>query len=103
MKNLLMFLGAIILIVLTTTYSILTSALIIDCYWDWFLIPHFSYFTDITFVQAICLSFIFILFKRKTVDDIKDEYKDKTKYWSGFIILPWMILLVGYIVNLIIN
>jgi formate hydrogenlyase subunit 3/multisubunit Na+/H+ antiporter MnhD subunit len=55
----------------------------------------------ITFAMAMGLSLVISLFKTTNVNDIKKEYKEEnTKY--VLLLTPWLLLLLGWIIKLII-
>lgn len=75
------------------------------CFYDWFLKSVFISLPAISFPQAIGLSTFLYLFNKIRAIDLqaakKDEEEDLVKY--GAILIPWLVLGLGFIVHLIIN
>ena len=99
MEILLLAFAIITLIVLLILYSSFSWGFALYKFWYWFILPVFPMLPEITFWHAVGL-FLFIGFFR--IGDgqvIKDEYKEKTTGTIMSIILPWVTLLMGYILK----
>lgn len=77
-------------------YSSLSWGYVCLKFWYWFILPVFTTLPHIEFWQAVGLMFFIGLFGAHSISGIKKEYKDQTVIISGFIITPWLTLLVGY-------
>ncbi len=88
---------AIILIAILMGYSTLMGGLVLDCFWDWFLIPVFPELPDISYAQAVGLMFFISLFKYVNTTKVKEE---DSLYSLGLgILAPILILIVGAIIH----
>lgn len=92
-------LGKIFLILLGLTYGALVGGLTVLKFYTWFLLPVFTTLPIITFTQAIGIS-MFLSILKTSKDKSKD--KDDVKYWAELCIIPWIILLIGFILKVII-
>jgi|SRR6478609_3427245 len=102
MEALLKGLGALLLLILLMVYGTFMSGLVVYEYWKWFghvVFPTLNY--PISFVQAIALSYLLMLFKNIKTDEMKDEFKDTTKKYGGYLV-PWIMLGLGWLVHLFI-
>jgi len=94
-------LGLIVIFSIILFYGVLVQGLLIYKFYYWFLLPVFSDMPHITFAMAMGLSLVISLFKTTNVNDIKKEYKEEnTKY--VLLLTPWLLLLLGWIIKLII-
>lgn len=85
--------------------SLIAGGIIVNCFYDWFLKSVFISLPAISFSQAIGLStFLYLFNKIRSVDLLaaeKAEENDIVKY--GGMLIPWLVLGLGFIVHLIIN
>lgn len=81
-------------------YLILIWGFITKQYWQWFILPIFTTLPQITFYQAIGLSFFIGLFKTLSYENIGKESTNKMYMYA--IVTPLLILFCGWIVSLII-
>lgn len=99
-------LGAVVVFAGVVVYTSFSWGFVLFKFWYWFLLPVFTTIPQIDFYQAVGLMFIINLFNRYSAKvSIKDEYlKDNkgTVYTIAFI-GPWLVLLVGYCIKLLIN
>lgn len=86
----------LIIIIAAIIYSSLSWGLVFYQFWAWFVLPVFTSLPEITFVQAIGLYFFLALFKSQG-EGIDSKYKDDN-YWAVILILPWIMLIVGWFV-----
>lgn len=99
MEILLLAFAIITLIVLLILYSSFSWGFALYKFWYWFILPVFPMLPEITFWHAVGL-FLFIgFFHIGDGQVIKDEYKEKTTGTIMSIILPWVTLLMGYILK----
>jgi len=99
METLLLFLGLIVIFVISFFYGVLSWGLVVWKYWYWFLIPVFPALPALTFLQAIGIMCFISLFKTHPSQVLKDEYTDKLKGLILSIIAPWFTLLIGWIIK----
>ncbi len=94
---------AFIVIAVVTLFLVLYGSFswgfVLYKFWYWFILPVFPTLPEITFWHAMGL-FLFIGFFR--IGDgqvIKDKYKDGAGTIFGNLLSPWVLLLVGHIIN----
>lgn len=107
LEALLLFLGSAIVIALVLGFAILYSAfswgLVLWKFWYWFLLPVFPDMPHINYWQAMGL-FLFIgLFNTHVPQVLKKEYTDASTNAIAQYIAPWLVLLAGYVVLLVIT
>ncbi len=83
-------------------YSSVAWGLVMYKFWYWFLLPVFPALPQINFLQAVGLMFFLSLFKTVETQILKKEYKDETAGTIGSLIVPWLTLLMGWVVWLVI-
>lgn len=91
-------LGAIGVIAVIAIYGAFSWGLVFYKFYHWFILPIFTELPQIDFWQAVGMSLFLVLFKNHSA--VKNE-DDKTD-WGTFIISPWIILGVGYLIYSII-
>jgi hypothetical protein len=94
---------AAIVFALALLYGSLSWGLVMYKFWYWFILPVFPSLPQITFVQAVGLMFFIGLFKGVETQVLKKEYKDETTASIAAIVAPWLTLVVGYLVWIVIN
>lgn len=100
MKTLLITIGGIIGIIFLILYTSLVWGFVCYKFWTWFILPVFVTLPNITFLQAVGISF-FISLLKTTSPKIKDE-----EFWNRFfvaIINPWMMLGLAYLMKIILG
>ena len=87
-------------------YSSFSWGFVLFKFWYWFLLPVFTTLPSVDFYQAVGLMFFISLLKTKSFDTpIKDEYIDNSKKISNIftqILVPWIVLVIGFFVKSII-
>jgi len=83
-------------------YDALVWGLVCWKFWYWFVLPVFPTLPEIAFWQAVGLMFFIALFKNQTQPVIKKEYRDDATQTVMTILVPWLALIVGYIVHALI-
>lgn len=100
-------LAALLIFVAVIVYSSFSWGFVLFKFWYWFLIPVFSTAPQIDYWQAIGLMFIISLFNKVATEvSIKDEYlktEEKTTVYTLGFLSPWITLVIGFIIHLIIN
>lgn len=91
MEALLVLLGGLALVAVTSLYFTLSWAYVCFKFWYWFILPVFTDLPHCTFIQCIGLMFFIGLFKQHTMKENKDDEVN----WPGVILLPWISLLIG--------
>lgn len=102
---------AFILVVLFFTgvliYSSFSWGFVLFKFWHWFIMPVFFTLPSIDFYQAVgILLFISILRTKVSETPIKDEFIDNKKKTNSIVIkviAPWMVLLMGFLMKLLIS
>lgn len=91
----------------TFFYSSFSWGFVMYKFWAWFLIPAFAIaFPDlvvnqITYPLAVGLYLFTTFFKTQTVQVIKEEYlKNDVTVW-GTIFAPWITLLIGWLIKIV--
>lgn len=87
---------------LALLYGSVSWGLVMYKFWYWFLLPVFPSLPHVTFVQAVGLMFFVGLFHGINSQVLKKEYKDEGAATLVAIAAPWLTLLVGWIVWLVI-
>ena len=93
---------AVIILAIALLYSSVAWGLVMYKFWYWFLLPVFPSLPQINFAQAVGLMFFLALFKNVESQIMKKEYKDETASTWGPLLAPWLTLLMGWIVWLVI-
>jgi len=81
-------------------YSSFTGGLVVYKFLQWFINPVFTSFPAVNYWQAMGLALVIDLFKNSGK---KDKEQTKTDYWTIKILTPWVALLIGLIINAVIN
>lgn len=98
-------LAVVLLVAGLFVYATAVRGLIIYKFWYWFVLPVFTTLPVITFYEALGFAFVISLFRssyttpKQTIGGKKIESE---KDYSG-LFLPWIVLLLGYLVHLFIN
>jgi hypothetical protein len=86
-------------VIFFVAYDALAWGLVCWKFWYWFVLPVFPTLPEIAFWQAVGLMFFISLFKNTTQQVIKEEYRDNSTQMIMTFIVPWLALLMGYIVH----
>ena len=89
-------LGFLGIIIIGLVYDSLSWGLVGYKFWSWFLIPIFPTLPHIVFWQAVGLMFFIALFKSQG-QVIKKQYRDENAQIGVAILLPWAMLLLGWL------
>lgn len=89
-------------IVIGIAYGVLTSGLLLYKFWSWFVTSVFPSLPVLMFSQAVGLAVFLNLIGKGQSQLIKKEYVDPDSNTAKWL-LPWIVLLVGYIVHLFIK
>jgi hypothetical protein len=89
-------------VALALLYGAVSWGLVMYKFWYWFLLPVFPSLPQITFLHAVGLMFFIGLFKGVETQVLKKEYKDETSATLAALLAPWLTLIVGWIVWLVI-
>jgi hypothetical protein len=104
MEALLVILGVFVLIPILFLYGSFSWGFVFFKFWSWFVLPVFSFLPSINFWQAVGLWVFISLFHNQQVQQVKDEYlKDSTERTVSGIVLPWVVLLIGWVIKLVIS
>lgn len=83
-------------------YDSFTWGLVTWKFWMWFVLPVFPTLPLITFLQAVGLSMFIGLFKNQISQQVKKEYVDQSSTLTLTLLIPWLVLICGWIIKLII-
>ena len=108
MELLLIAVFAVLAFTALTVYFSFSYGFVLFKFWYWFLLPVFTTLPHIGFYSAVGLVlFISIINSNsKGVSVIRDEYidnKKKNENIMTLILTPWIVLLTGWIIKLIIG
>lgn len=98
---LLVLMGAAVVVALIV-YTDLCWGFVCFKFWYWFLLPVFPALPRVDFWQCVGLYLFISLFHNHIQVSIKKEYKDESAAWMVFV-MPWLVLLFGWILKLIIE
>ena len=98
-------LGVLVLGILSMFYFAFSWGFILHKYWYWFVLDIFPDLPTITFYQAVGLKIFTGILVVVTNPNLKEEFydSDKTNRTIYIVMLPWLSLLIGYIIHLVIN
>jgi len=90
------------MVAIAFVYDVFSWGFVFYKLWYWFVLTAFVGLPAITLTQAIGLMIFLGLFKNFNIPMIKDEFlaEKKNRFWS-LLLLPWVTLLVGYLVKII--
>lgn len=71
-------------------------------FWYWFLLPIFTTLPEVSYLQVVGLMFFIGLFKNYFSESIKKKYRDTGTEVEMFLLGPWLTLLFGWIIHIII-
>lgn len=97
--------GFIFLVTIFILYSSFAWGTVMYHFWYWFLLPVFPTLPLISFWQAVGLSLFADLFKSRDLSIDKsseDDSKEMQKLVAANI-FPWLILLIGLFINMVIS
>ncbi len=105
MTEIILLLGYIFGFTLLLLYGSFVKGFIVYKFWYWFLLPAFPTVPHISYIHAVGLSLLLVLFHQ--VDSTKksivgNEIVTKPDYGLG-LIYPWLVLLMGWVVHLFIR
>lgn len=111
MEAILLILGLSIAVVLIMAffaiYKSFTYGLLLMKFWSWFIVPVFTTLPLLDYWQSVGIVMFLCIFNNYSkVSDIKEEYVDKQKKKIinvMIIITPWVLLLIGFLMKLIIK
>lgn len=84
-------------------YSSFSWGLVLYKFWYWFLLPVFPDLPEITYILAVGLMLFIGLFHNQTHTVIKEEYRKQGWEVSGIFFAPWITLIIGWFLHLIIS
>lgn len=87
--------------ILAFPYSIFTKGIITMLFWQWFLVPVFPEIPLITFLQAIGLTFFFVILRAGGRDLKKKYYDESEEQTIKSFLNPVLLLGIGYFFKLI--
>lgn len=89
-------------IILSLLYSSLSWGFVVLKFWGWFMLPVFPQLPHIVFPQAVGLAFFIGLFHNHTISRPITE-EDKHRAHGVALIVPWVTVLIGYVIHLFIS
>lgn len=103
MELIVVLLGVLALIAGVILYQSLSWGFVLFKFWYWFVTPVFITLPHITYTQAVGLMLVIMLFRNhSSKPTIKKQYieQDNSK-WIGWL-SPWIVLLIGVVVNMVV-
>jgi hypothetical protein len=101
MEALLAFIGAIGMVAILILYGAFSWGFVTYTFYNWFVLTSFPDLPNFSIVQFIGFSlFLNTLIKHGSVF-IKDEYKDKKMEYMTMFLSPWLILLFGWLLKIV--
>lgn len=95
--------AVLVLVALVFLYSAFSWGFATFKFWYWFILPIFPSLPHITFYQAVGMFLFLELFKGHSSNSNENSDKKKeTPQWVWFA-KPWIFLLVGYFIYLVIS
>ena len=99
MQQLLIFIGSVVVVLGLILYSAFSWGFVATIISEWYIIPLFPWFPVLTWKQyAGIMLFINCFFHKYNGENIKDEFK-KDRAGIGYLVNPWGVLLVSYILK----
>lgn len=95
MKKTLIFIGAILLL----AYTLFSWGYVLMNTWQWFIVPTFPNVPAINLLQAIGIQMVFSAIRSQSGRVLKDKCRNKRKDAINFIIAPWVLFLISYIIK----
>jgi len=92
----------VVLLGIGVLYGAASWGLVMYKFWYWFLLPVFPSLPHVTFAHAVGLAVFVGLFHTVQSQVIKKEYKDETQGMVLAIIAPWVTLVFGWLIHLVI-
>ena len=98
MKYLLTIPIVVVIIAAITIYASFCYGLVLSNFYEWFMLPIFPNLVKISVTQFIGISFFANILIRHHSQNIKQEYlEDISTRVIGFLLSPWLVLLIGYL------
>lgn len=97
-------LGAVALILLVIFYGTLTKAFVAYKFYYWFVIPYLTGLPNFNYVWFIgIILFLSSIMPSHQGKSVKKEYQeDDSNYMIGWLISPWVLLSLGWVIHLFI-
>jgi len=93
----------IIIIAFAVAYGAMSWGLVMYKFWYWFLLPVFPSLPQINYIQALGLAVFIGLFHTVQSQVIKEEYKDETRSMALSLLAPWVTLMLGWLIHVVIR
>lgn len=90
-------------------YVLISSGFLLLKFYGWFILPIFTSLPEINFLQAVGLNLVFYFFNKISSSDVliylefKEKYENENLFKYYWILYPWTVLFLGYLVKLLIN
>jgi hypothetical protein len=103
LESTLIILGGFVGVALLIIYGGFVGGYVLLKFWNWFLLPVFPQMVQINIYQAVGLTYFVVVFKKinhnkMTLND--HEIKVKTD-WAAELLTPWLLLLFGWLMHLL--
>src|SRR5258706_14116582 len=95
---------ALSFVALVVLYDSMSCGFVLFKFYGWFVLPVVYFAPHITYWQAIGLMFVIALFKNHSIPELNEEHYKyvKAQRILGALLNPWMTLVIGWFVKLII-
>lgn len=87
----------IIMFIVIVAYFVFAGGYVLSILWGWFIIPVFTTAPALTWQQAAGIILVASFFKYKP----KDSEKSNNKTTIMLLLYPWLLLLFGYIIKIV--
>jgi uncharacterized membrane protein len=100
-EALLTLIGVIGFITLLVLYGAFSWGYVSHTFYGWFILPIFNDLPHFTVIQFVGFSLFLNTIIRHGATHIKDEYKDKTTEHVSVFLMPWLVLLFGWFIKIV--
>lgn len=96
------FMFVLLFLTIGIVYGALSWGFVCWKFWYWFILPVFPALPHIVFLQAVALMMFATILKTQPSQYIKPEYTNQSIASVAMLAAPWIILLVGWTVKILI-
>jgi hypothetical protein len=100
-EALLTLIGVIGFITLLVLYGAFSWGYVSHTFYGWFILPIFNDLPHFTVIQFVGFSLFLNTIIRHGATHIKDEYKDKITEHVSVFLMPWLVLLFGWFIKIV--
>lgn len=93
--------GVIGLAIILILYGSISWGYVTHTFYSWFILTSFPDLPNFSIIQFIGFSMFISTIIRGNYVSIKDEYRDKNSEYIIMFIMPWVTLLIGWVVKVL--